>query len=169
MHEGAVVRGSQIMAGRVFAVLRVWFGDRENSVYNTSVFFKNRYRDEWITEDFARQAILDVDHSVVIDSSSIDSPVLGVISPLQLSGGVKALILMKHFPGKTFNASNCGDNCAKWILRLGEEQDFTISLLHVMDFGEGRFDIRILNHRKLVVHDMQEFLIAGAHYLRERE
>ena len=53
----------------------------------------------------------------------------------ELSGGVKALILMKHFPGKTFNASNCGDNCAKWILRLGEEQDFTISLLHVVDFG----------------------------------
>ena len=36
--------------------------------------------------------------------------------------GVKALILMKHFPGKIFNASNCGDNCSKWILKLGEER-----------------------------------------------
>ena len=73
---------------------------------------------------------------------------------------------MKHFPGKIFNASNCGDNCSKWILKLGEEQDFTINLFHVMDFGSGEFDIRILNHRDLIVHNMQEFLLAGADCLR---
>jgi hypothetical protein len=93
--------------------------------------------------------------------------VLGSISPLQLSGGVKALILMKHFPGKIFNASNCGDNCAKWILSLGETQNFTINLLHVMDFGKGEFRIRVLNDKKLIAHNMQEFLDAGAFYLRE--
>ena len=74
---------------------------------------------------------------------------------------------MKHFPGKIFNASNCGDNCAKWILKLGEEQDFTINLLHVMNFGPGNFRIRILNDKKLIVYDMEEFLNAGAKYLRE--
>ncbi len=147
-------------------MLRVWFGDRENTIYNTSIFFKNRYMDDWITDDFAKKVILDVDHSEVIDANSIKSPVLGNISPLQLSGGVKALILMKHFPGKIFNASNCGDNCSKWILKLGEERDFTINLFHVMDFGPGEFDIRILNHRDLIVHNMQEFLLAGADYLR---
>lgn len=148
-------------------MLRVWFGDKENAIYNTSVFFKNRYKDEWILEDFSREVIADVDRSQVIDANSIQSPVLGNISPLQLSGGVKALMLMKHFPGKVFNASNCGDNCAKWILKLGEEQDFTINLFHVMNFGKGDFQIRILNNKKLVAHNMQEFLEAGAHYLRE--
>ena len=148
-------------------MLRVWFGDKENAIYNTSVFFKNRYKDEWIVDDFAKKVIADVDHSEVIDSNSIESPVLGNISPLQLSCGVKALILMKHYPGKVFNASNCGDNCAKWILELGGEQDFSINLFHVMDFGNRNFNIRILNDRKLVVHNMQEFLTAGAFYLRE--
>ena len=38
-----------------------------------------------------------------------------------------------------------------------------------MDFGKGTFDIRILNDRKLIVHNMQDFLIAGAHYLREEK
>ena len=147
-------------------MLRVWFGDRENAIYNTSVFFKNRYKDEWITEDFSREVIQDVDRSEVIDANNILSPVLGNISPLQLSGGVKALILMKHFPGKIFNASNCGDNCAKWILELGKQQDFTINLFHVMNFGKGTFDIRILNDKKLVVHNMQEFLTVGGAYLR---
>ncbi len=148
-------------------MLRVWFGDKDNAIYNTSVYFKNRYKDDWITDDFARQVIKDVDHSEVIDANSISSPVLGNISPLQLSGGVKALILMKHFPGKVFNASNCGDNCAKWILALGEEQNFTINLYHVMNFGKKPFNIRILNSRTEVAHDMQEFLNAGVKYLRE--
>ena len=111
-------------------MLRVWFGDRENAIYNTSVFFKNRYEDSWILEDFARTIIEDIDHSEVIDANNIKSPVLGNISPLQLSGGVKALILMKHFPGKIFNASNCGNNCAKWILELAKEKSFTINLFH---------------------------------------
>ncbi len=148
-------------------MLRVWFGDKDNAIYNTSVFFKNRYKDEWIVEDFTKKIIADIDHSNVLDANSIESPVLGNISPLQLSGGVKALILMKHYPGKVFNASNCGDNCAKWILALGDEQNFTINLFHVMDFGDEEFNIRILNDGKLIVHNMQEFLTAGASYLRE--
>ncbi len=148
-------------------MLRVWFGDRKNAIYNTSVFFKNRYENDWITDDFAKELIRDVDRSEVIDANTISSPVLGNISPLQLSGGVKAVILMKHYPGYTFNASKCGDNCAKWILQLGDEQNFTINLFHVMDFGDGDFDIRILNDKKLITHNMQEFLNAGAFYLRE--
>ena len=150
-------------------MLRVWFGDRKNAIYNTSVFFKNRYEDEWITDDFAKKVIKDIDHSEVIDANSINSPILGNISPLQLSGGVKALILMKNFPGKVFNASNCGDNCAKWILSLGEEQNFTINLFHVMNFGDDPFNIRILNSSKTVAHNMQEFLDAGVKYLREEQ
>lgn len=150
-------------------MLRVWFGERDNSIYNTSVYFKNQYKDEWITDSFAKKVIEDVDRSVVIDANSIQSPVLGNISPLQLSGGVKALLLMKHFPGKIFNASNCGNNCAKWILALGEEQNYTINLYHVMDFGKGSFEIRVLNDKKLIVHNMQEFLEAGNRYLRERQ
>ena len=150
-------------------MLRVWFGDRKNTIYNTSVFFKNRYIDEWITDDFGKKVIMDIDHSEVIDANNIKSPVLGNISPLQLSGGVKALILMKHFPGKIFNASNCGDNCAKWILSLGEEQDFTINLYHVMNFGNGPYNIRILNDPHTIAHNKQEFLDAGVKYLREEQ
>ena len=152
-------------------MLRVWFGKRDNVIYNTSVFFRNGYQDEWILEDFSRKIIYDVDKSEVLDANLIRSPVLGDISPLQLSGGVKSLILMKHYPRKIFNASNCGDNCAKWILGLGEEMDYTINLLHVMNFGYDPFQIRIMNAgngRMRIAHDMQEFLDAGVWYLRDR-
>lgn len=76
---------------------------------------------------------------------------------------------MKHYPGKIFNASNCGDNCAKWILKLAEDKNFTINLFHIMDFGDQDFNIRILNNKKLIVHNMREFLDAGVKYLKEEE
>lgn len=67
---------------------------------------------------------------------AIDSPFLGSISVKELSGGVKTLILMLFDDtGRIFNASSCGDNCAKWICRIGQQKDLTINLHHVMDFS----------------------------------
>lgn len=147
-------------------MLRIWFGEKENAIYNTSVFFKNRYEDAWITDEFAKKIIEDVDRSKVIDANNIMSPILGNISPLQLSGGVKCLILMKNLPGKIFNASNCGDNCAKWILELAKENDFSINLFHVMNFGNQDFEIKIMNSNK-IVHNMQEYLEEAVKSLQE--
>ena len=70
--------------------------------------------------------IKDVDSSTVLGSGAIDSPIMGIISPERLSGGVKTLILIDNVPDKVFNASNCGDNCATWLLKLGKQKDITI-------------------------------------------
>ena len=142
-------------------MLNVFYGKLPEAIYNTSVYFKNAYEDDWITDPIARQMILDVDKSTVLDSAVIDSPVLGKIAPTALSGGVKTLILIKNEPSKIFNASTCGDNCAKWILKLAETQDITINLRHLMDFGDGTFDICIMNTNQ-IVHSMKELVpIAG--------
>ena len=131
------------------------------AIFNTSVYFKNAYEDSWITDSVAREMILDIDKSVVLDSAVIDSPVMGKIAPGSLSGGVKTLILMKNERSRVFNASTCGDNCAKWILKLAETEDLTINLRHLMDFGEGTFNIRIMNTGQ-IVHSMRELVpIAG--------
>lgn len=125
------------------------------------MYFKNAYEDDWITDPVARQMILDIDKSIVLDSAVIDSPVMGKIAPVALSGGVKTLILMKNEHSKVFNASTCGDNCAKWILKLAETDDLTINLRHLMDFGDGTFDIYIMNTNQ-IVHSMKELVpIAG--------
>ncbi|MCI9338707.1 MAG: DUF4869 domain-containing protein [Lachnospiraceae bacterium] len=142
-------------------MLNVYYGNMPEAVFNTAVYFKNTYEDEWITDSVARDMILDIDKSIVLDSGVIDSPVMGKIAPLALSGGVKTLILMKNERSRIFNASTCGDNCAKWILKLAETDDLTINLRHLMDFGEGTFDIRILNTNQ-IVHSMKELVpIAG--------
>lgn len=142
-------------------MLKIFFGNMPEAVFNTSVYFKNAYEDEWITNPLAREMIFDIDKSTVLDSAVIDSPVMGKIPPVSLSGGVKTLILMKNERNKIFNASTCGDNCAKWILKLAESEDLTINLRHLMDFGEGTFDIYILNTNQ-IVHSMKELVpIAG--------
>ncbi|MBD5137595.1 MAG: DUF4869 domain-containing protein [Lachnospiraceae bacterium] len=131
------------------------------AIYNTAVYFKNAYEDAWIIDPVAKEMIYEVDKSTVLEGAVIDSPIMGKIAPTALSGGVKTLILIKNVPSKVFNASTCGDNCAKWILKLAEKEDITINLRHLMDFGEGTFDIRIMNTNQ-VVHSMKELVpIAG--------
>ena len=62
---------------------------------------------------------------------------------------------------KIFNASTCGDNCAKWLLKIAESEDRTINLRHLMNFGKAPFVIRILNTGE-IVHSMEELVsIAG--------
>lgn len=142
-------------------MLNIFYGNMPGAVFNTAVYFKNVYEDAWITAPIAKEMILDVDRSIVLENGVIDSPVMGKIPPTGLSGGVKTLILIANEPDKVFNASTCGDNCAKWILKLAEKQDITINLRHLMDFGEGGFTIHIMNNDQ-VVHTMNELIpVAG--------
>ena len=116
-------------------MLHVYFGDLENEIYNPEAYFINQYEDEWITANISRDMIRDIDDSIVIDSRVIDSPVLGPITPRELSGGVKTLILMAFEDSdKIFNGSACGNNCAKWILKIAENKELTLTLHNIMDF-----------------------------------
>ena len=105
--------------------------------------------------------ILDIDKSKVISDGAIDSPVLGIIPPTSLSGGVKTLILIDHITDKIFNASNCGDNCAEWLLKIADKKDVTVNLRHIMDFGNNSFEIKVVN-TGTIVHNMTELVpVAG--------
>ena len=142
-------------------MLNIIFGKIDNVIFNTSVFFKNSYEESWLLEKETQQMILDIDKSKVLGNGAIESPVLGIISPTSLSGGVKTLILISHISDKIFNASNCGNNCASWLLKIGKEKNVTINLRHLMNFGDGCFELNIVNKNK-IVRSMDELLeIAG--------
>lgn len=145
-------------------MLHIFFGDMPEAIYNTEVYFKNMYDEDWFMDDFAKKVIKKVDKSEVIDVQAIKSPVLGIIPPTSLSGGVKTLLLIKNFPKKVFNASTCGDNCAAFILELAKKRDVTINLRHIMDFGKRKFSAEILNDGT-VVSNMDEMLSAAAKYV----
>lgn len=143
-------------------MLSIYLGKMDKAIYYPPVYFDNTYEDEQITDELSREMIRDVDRSEVIGAHLIESPVLGPISPKELSGGVKTLILMAlDDKEQIFNASACGDNCAKWILKISRMKNLTINLRHIMDFGEEPMEAKILNTGDMV-YNMQEFIgIAG--------
>lgn len=146
-------------------MLSVYLGKMDQAIYYPPAYFDNQYEDEWITDKLSVKMIKDVDHSEVISPHLIESPVLGPISVKDISGGVKTLILLAFDQsGKIFNASACGDNCAKWILKIGKEKDLTINLRHLMDFGNNEFEVKILNTGD-IVHNMEEFVRIAGNYV----
>lgn len=145
-------------------MLSIYFGDMPEAIYNTSVYFQNQYADCWITSELSKKMIRDVDHSEVISAQLIESPVLGAIPPTQLSGGVKTLILMAYDKKHIFNASTCGDNCAKWILAMGKERKLVINLRHLMDFGHEPFKIKVLNTNR-IVRNMEELVAEAGQFV----
>lgn len=146
-------------------MLSIYFGDMKKAVYDTSLYFDNSYEDEWITSELVKKIIKDVDKSEVVSANCIQSPVLGPITPRTLSGGTKTLILMLHDDSRIFNASMCGDNCAKWILEIAKTKDLTVNLRHTMNFGkDNNFEIKILNSGR-IVHNMKEYLDEAFEYV----
>ena len=146
--------------------MKILYGELEsdNYIFNPDAFFNNTYEDEWITDELSIQMIKDIDGSEVIGPRVIDSPFLGSIPTERLSGGVKTLILMNNDSEHIFNASACGDNCAKWILKIAdrlesEGRDLIIRLGYLMDFGNETFDIEIVNLNR-VVHNRKDLVEA---------
>lgn len=146
-------------------MLSIYFGDMKDAIYHPPTYFDNTYEDNWITDPLSVEMIKDVDKSEVVGPNLIQSTVLGPIPPKALSGGVKTLMLLKFDEtGKVFNASACGNNCAKWILKIADSKDLTINLRHIMDFGNGDFKIKILN-TDIVAKNMCELADVAGEYV----
>lgn len=146
-------------------MLSIYLGQMDEAIYYPPVYFDNQYEDEWITKPLTIEMIKDVDKSEVVSPHLIESPVLGPISVKEISGGVKTLILMAFDETqKVFNASACGDNCAKWILEIGKRKDLTINLRHIMNFGKEDFEIKILNTGEMV-YNMKQFIETATEYV----
>ena len=138
-------------------MLNIYYGEYKeaNYIFDPDMFFNHRYDPDWFNEELVKEMILDVDRSVVKGGYLIESPVLGPIPPERLSGGVKTLIMILHDQEHVFNASACGDNCAKWLLKLGEDRDITVRLGYLMDFGKDPFEIKGLN-TGVIAHNLRE-------------
>lgn len=104
-------------------MLNVWYkGGNVTVLTNAPLYFDGVFEPEWFDDPLVKEMVKDVDDSEVVGPYLIISPVLGPIAPTHLSGGVKVLILLLKDPNFIYNISNCGDNCAKWILKIAEEK-----------------------------------------------
>ena len=138
-------------------MLNIYYGklESDNYIFDPDTFFNNTFEEEWIVDDLSKQMIKDIDKSDVQGPYSILSPVFGNMPTEKLSGGVKTLILINNDEEHVFNASACGDNCAKWLLEIGKNKDITVRLGYLMDFGKGDFEIRVAN-TNFIAHNIGE-------------
>lgn len=149
-------------------MLKVHFGSVPNEMYCADKYFDLNYFPEWLDDPLVKEIIKDVDKSEVISGYAIKSPILGVVSPEWLSGGTKALICMyKDENGFVFNGTDCGDNCAKWILEISKIKDLYITFHHIMDFGKDtKFECYIENY-DITTYNYKEFLEQFTRYVVE--
>lgn len=156
-------------------MLRIFFGEYSGTNYidNPDLYFDNTYEDEWLVDERSIEMVRDIDRSELVGPNLVISPVLGSVSVNRLSGGVKTLIQIYHDPDHVYNASACGDNCARWLMKIGQEKDVLVRLGHMMHFdkcggetGEQSepWNIRIENTGE-IVHSQSELnrkvIIAG--------
>lgn len=146
-------------------MLKIFYGENDEVLYHTDYYFNNSFKSEWLNDDLVKEMIRDVDRSEVLGPYCIQSPVLGQIPPEKLSGGVKTLILGLKRPELFLYASACGDNCAKWWLKIGKIQDVTVNLVHFMDFGDDPFEIYIMNSGE-IAHNIYDIFKVTDKYLR---
>ena len=145
-------------------MLSIYFGDKENVIHGPS-WFRFNYRPEWFEDAFVQEMLRDIDKSEFVGGELIQSDVLGPIPPERLSGGLQTLISIYKKPELVFNATSCGENCAKWLLKIGEKQDIEVNLRYFMPFdGLDPFEIRVINEDKTVLN-MDEYTHVAIKYV----
>ena len=145
-------------------MLHIYFGEMENVNYGPD-WFKANYDPEWLRDPFVQEMIKDVDKSEYVDGLVINSPVLGPIPPEKLSGGVQTLIMIYEKPHLVFDATSCGDNCSKWLLKIGKQKDVTVNLNYLMKF-EGTPDFQVyINNENRSVQNAVEYITTAVKYI----
>lgn len=127
----------------------------EDKIWKPNVYFDAHYTKDWLNNQFAKDVILGIDKSVHIKDGYIDSPVLGVISPRELSTGCKGVLLLQNTDGLILNGERFGDNCFPWLNKLGKMKDIHITLHHFIRDLSIEIDAIVTNFNK-PVHSMYE-------------
>ena len=132
-------------------MLKIYFGELDSAEYGPS-WFKYNYKPEWLKDELVQKMIRDVDNSAYVDGIVINSPVLGPIPPERLSGGVMTLIMIYEKPELVFDATSCGQNCAKWLLEIGKLKDVTVE-------GQTSYSHRIRELRSVLIPRSLEIIV----------
>lgn len=145
-------------------MLHIILGETENINYGPD-WFKTNYDPEWLKDSFVQKMIKDIDKSDYIDGIVINSPILGPIPPERLSGGVQTLIMIYEKPQLIFDATSCGENCAKWLIEIGKQRDVTVNLNYLMKFNDiNDFEVYIDNENRLITN-IEDYILTAVKYV----
>ena len=149
-------------------MLYIHFGSLDDEIKDVDAVFNLFYTPEWLDDPFVREILKDVDHCVVEPYGRLQHEFLGSFSVDGLSGGTKSLLLAYFLNGddaSIIDASNCGDNCAKWLLKISKMKDITVTLCNIMAFPlDEDFECVILNNSERVT-DVHDYSRIAVYYL----
>lgn len=139
-------------------MLKIHFGSLKSEIHAVDDVFFLEQEFDWFLDPFVKQMIQDIDGVLI-------HPVLGYVRIDELFLSVKNLILAYKL-NRVIDASYCGDNCAKWFLKIAEMKDLEITLCHIMCFPtDVEFHAYITNNSKYV-NSLEEYGIAAIKFLK---
>lgn len=145
-------------------MLHIIFGIEKNTIHEIDEYFREHYVKEWIENDISKRIVEEIDKSTIHSSTQVINQTVGPKNINHLSYSTKTLLLIWNNPNMIFNASFCSDECSKFLLEFGNTRDIVVNLNHIMDFGQNRFAIKIINN-DTIVHNMKELVIEAIKYL----
>lgn len=114
--------------------LKIRFGHFDDDIHDPDELFKLFDYKEWFRDPFVIEMVETIDKCKFNGTSFTGD--FGVFGFEELSSGSKALVLMYKHPEFVYDATRCGNNCAKWIVEVAKRVDLTISLRYDMRFHE---------------------------------
>lgn len=113
-------------------------GFRDDCITEVKAYFgrKRSQWNNWFNQEKVKEIVKEIDNTIAIKDSYLESPVFGAISPDMLSSGCKGLILLQVMDDINLYATRCGDNCVPQLLRIAQEKDIRITLHHCMQFPD---------------------------------
>ena len=65
----------------------------------------------------------------------------------------------------TFDATSCGQNCAKYLLEIGKKKDVRVNLNYLMTFEEYMpFEIFVENENRIIT-DPEDYIVTAMKYI----
>ena len=121
----------------------------DNYRINPTLWFDNQGGEDYITGKLESEIIKDIDGSTVISNGVLENPIFGSITPEDISGTAKTLILIHNKPEFYYNGAHMGENAAQWLVLMAKTQEIYIRMGYLMPFPEP-FNIHFINTNKYV-------------------
>lgn len=139
-------------------MLNIYTGDfKDDCIVNIDGYFNRNKRRDWFNNPIVKRIIKNIDNTIAVKDEYLESPVFGGMSPVGLSRGCKAVIMMETLDGKNIYATRCGDNCVPDILEIASRKDVIITLHHPMKFPKDGFTATMVETEK-IIHTQKEFV-----------
>jgi hypothetical protein len=117
-------------------MLKIFFGISGTEDMSPDDTFDFSYSSEWWEDPLVLEMIKDVDKTEIVSDRLAQSEALGAMRPLDISGGVKTLIMMLKDPEYIADGCSLGRNCFPWVVKLSHISDCFITISIGVRMGE---------------------------------